>query len=305
MPRSRTRDTDDADLAGLNDADRAELVDDEFGAGAIKRARPAEPVDWSAWYEWFASEWKQGEHISIIGPTGTGKTTLQTELLRIRQFVVFVSTKRADENIDRLESQGYTRVAAWPRFPPGDVERYLLWPKGAGGMGRASMAQQRAVVHDALQRIYEGPRGGKPGRWCVCIDEARYVADPAYLGLRADVNQILIQGRSVFVSLVLGFQRPSWVPQEAYDQPSHLFIAGDNDRRNIQRFREIGGVDGARLAATVRSLRLYEWAHVDARAGHGDIHVVRVPAELAKRGAVSRRPRVTARDLQPSVTDHQ
>lgn len=303
MP-SRTRDDDD--LAGLTPRERAELDTEPRRRGfGVVRARPAEPVAWEPWYAWFAREWAQGEHLSIIGPTGTGKTTLETELLKIRQYVVFVATKAADENVARLDRLGYVRVAAWPRFPPADVDRWLLWPKGAGSMSRDATTRQRAVVRDALRRIYEGPRGGKPGRWCVCLDEARYVADPAYLGLRSEVNQILIQGRSVYVSLVLGFQRPSWVPQEAYDQPSHLFIAGDNDRRNVNRFREIGGVDGARVAATVRSLGQYEWAHIDARPGKGDIRVIRVPRELAGRAGGGGRATRTARDLQPTVVEQR
>lgn len=300
MPRSRTP-SPDSDLEGLNAAQRAELEErGERGERGLSltRARPAAPVEWDAWYSWFADEWAQGEHLSIIGPTGTGKTTLEIELLKIRQYVVFLATKPADEKIAGLEQRGYTRVDAWPRFPPDDVERYLLWPKGSGSMGGESKGRQRAVVHDALKRIFEGPRGGKPGRWCVCVDEARYVADPKYLGLSGDINQLLIQGRSVYVSMVLGFQRPSWVPQEAYDQPSHLFIAGDNDRRNVNRFREIGGVDGATLAATVRTLGPYEWAHVDSRPGHGDVHVIRVPRNLA--GARSSSSSSSRRDQAPT-----
>lgn len=294
-PRSRPRSTDD-DLAGLNAADRDEL-DDERGGLRVERARPAEPVEWEAWREWFAGEWRQGEHVSIIGPTGTGKTTLELELLKIRRYVVFIATKPADEKISSLEREGYTRIDAWPKYPPEEVDRWLLWPKGSGSMSGESKARQRAVVHDALRRIFEGPKGGKPGRWCVCIDEARYVADTKYLGLASDINQLLIQGRSVFVSMVLGFQRPSWVPQEAYDQPSHLFIAGDNDRRNVNRFREIGGVDGAKVAATIRQLGQFEWAHVDARPGKGEVRVIRVPRQLAGGRSSSSSSR---RDLTPT-----
>lgn len=220
--------------------------------------------------------------MSIIGPNGTGKSTLELELLRIRRYVVFIMTKPTDASIERkLDKLGYVRVSAWPKNLPDDVDRYLLWPPGAGEMSREAMMKQRVVIRDALQRIFKGPRGGEPGRWCVCIDEARYVADPAYLGLRREVNQLLIQGRSLKIAVVLGFQRPAWVPAEAYDQPSYLFIAQDNDRRNVQRFREIGGVDGERVAATIQNLRQYEWAFIDARPGHGDVVIVQVPKRLA------------------------
>ena len=80
--------------------------------------------------------------------------------------------------------------------------------------------------------------------------------------------------------MVLSFQRPTWVPQEAYDQASHLFIAADNDRRNAQRFREIGSIDGDQVAYTVQRLGKYEWCHVDARPGEGSVQVIKMPKGL-------------------------
>jgi hypothetical protein len=80
--------------------------------------------------------------------------------------------------------------------------------------------------------------------------------------------------------MLLNFQRPSWVPPEAYDQASHLFIAADNDRRNVQRFREIGSVDGDQVAYTVQRLGRYEWCHVDARPGEGTVQVIKMPKGL-------------------------
>lgn len=224
----------------------------------------------------------QDEHISVIGPTATGKSTLTLDLLRIRRFKIFVMTKPADDKLElALARQGYIKVSAFPSAPPDDISKYLLWPPGAGTMDTDGRDEQRLVIRDAFRKVFEGPRGGQPGRWCIALDEARYVADPGYLGLRREVNQLLIQGRSLRIAMVLNFQRPSWVPPEAYDQASFLFIAGDNDRRNVQRFREIGGVDGAVVAATVQRLQQYQWCFVDARPGSPmGIHVVKMPKGL-------------------------
>lgn len=246
-----------------------------------RKVAPAKRVPWTPWYDWFRREWKQDEHVSIIGPTGTGKTALSVTLLKIRTYKIFLVTKPEDDKLENaLLRQNYVKINAFPKDPPDDVDRYLLWPPGSGEMTPEAHTQQRTVIKDAFTKIFRGPAGGKPGRWCICLDEARYVADPAYLGLRREINQLLIQGRSLRIALVLNFQRPSWVPPEAYDQASHLFIAGDNDRRNVQRFREIGGVDGELVAATVQNLDQYEWAHVDARPGKGTVQVVRMPRGL-------------------------
>lgn len=190
-------------------------------------------------------------------------------------------TKPDDPKLEAaMNRQGYVRVSAFPKAPPEDVDRYFLWPPGSGEMGQEGNTQQRAVIRDMFMKVFRGPQGGQPGRWCICLDEARYVADPGYLGLRKEVNQLLIQGRSVRVAMVLNFQRPSWVPPEAYDQASHLFIAADNDKRNVQRFREIGGADGDQVAYTVQNLGQYEWAHVDARPGYGTVQVIKMPRGL-------------------------
>lgn len=244
---------------------------------------PAPRVPWETWYAGFRRDWKLGEHLTIIGTTGTGKTVLSKQLLRIRRHVVIVANKAEDAELERMTRREYKRIGAWPRRVPEDINRFMLWLPKVSSLEKEAMDIQRAILRDALGRLYGGPKGGKPGRWCVAFNEARYVADPAYLGLAREFRLMLFQGRSMFLSVVAEFQKPSWVPTEAYDQPSHLFIAQDNDRRNWQRFREIGGVDGEVLAETIRTLGAFEWAHVDARPGHGKVSIVKVPPELARR----------------------
>lgn len=249
---------------------------------------PAPRLSWDLFFDWFSETWKindrdvGAEHVTVIGPSGSGKSTLTKELLRIpeRQLVVF--TKPRDPIVAKYLRSGYTAISRWPRNPPDDVNRFLLWARGpksqsASGPSLAEKrAHQREIVGDALHRIFNGPRGGEPGGVAVSLDETRYVADMKFLGLGPQIIEGLIQGRTIDMPHILGFQRPSWVPPEAYDQASYLFIAADNDKRNVQRFREIGGADGDELAATVTRLGPYEFAFVDARPGYGGIAVVKV-----------------------------
>lgn len=246
-----------------------------------RRISVAPKAEWHGWFDWFGDTWKQDEHISLIGPNGTGKSALAVTLLKIRTYKVFLMTKPSDPKLESaLDRQGYVKVSAFPKDPPDDIDRYLLWPPGSGEMTPEAHDKQRTVIRDAFTKIFRGPGGGRPGRWCICVDEARYVADPSYLGLNREVKQLLIQGRSLRIAMMLNFQRPSWVPPEAYDQASYLFIAADNDKRNVQRFREIGGVDGEQVAYTVQRLKRYEWCFVDARPGEGSVQIVKMPRGL-------------------------
>src|SRR5215831_7796852 len=83
-----------------------------------RNVKPAPRVPWDSWRAWFGGPdgWKQDEHISIIGPTGTGKTALAVDLLRIRSYRIFVMTKPADDKLERaLNRQKYLKVPAFPK----------------------------------------------------------------------------------------------------------------------------------------------------------------------------------------------
>src|SRR5262245_63089463 len=78
---------------------------------------PAPRVEWERWWHWFKGEWKQDEHISIIGPTGTGKSALAAKLLTIRSYTIWVITKPADDKLERhlVGRQHYVKVPAFPK----------------------------------------------------------------------------------------------------------------------------------------------------------------------------------------------
>lgn len=197
--------------------------------------------------------WNQGEHVSLIGHTGSGKTTLASQLLPIRKYVTVIATKPKDPLLDSYKRKGYSVVREWP--PPDHLQRILFWPK----IERISDKLTQAIeVHKALSGIY------RSGGWCLFLDEVRYIAQT--LKLKSDIELLWLQGRSSRVSLVAATQRPSWVPLEMYSQATHLFLWRETDRRNLNRVTEISsGLDTVEIRNTVSRLSLHDFLYINTR----------------------------------------
>lgn len=179
------------------------------------------------WDDFYSGlRWEQGEHVTLIGPTGLGKTTMIRALLPKRRYVVFVATKPRDSTVDKLEAQGFRVTRRWsPQY-----DRTVLWPRLRDP---ADIATQRAEVAAMLDDAY------RQGGWTVVLDELRYVTD--FLKLSRPVQLLLLQGRSLGVSVVSGSQRPRYVPLEAYSQARHLFLWKTRDRQDLMRLGDFSG----------------------------------------------------------------
>lgn len=204
-------------------------------------------VPWEEFLLWFSGEWRQSEHVAMIGPTGQGKTTLATHILPIRKYRVVIGTKPADDNLDRfVNAFGYTKMEQWPKGRkdnPAKTPRRLIWPRARA---LHSDGYQREVILNALEQVY------LQGGWCVYLDELWYIS--VALNLAKEVKTYLLQARSLNIALVAATQRPAWVPLEVYDQSTHLFFWGDTDEANVNRISGIGGLDTNLVRATIRNL---------------------------------------------------
>lgn len=219
------------------------------------------------WSEFLAQwDWRQGEHLTCVGPTGCGKTTTQLALLRPRRFVTLLGTKPKDPTLDRFcKEAGYTRLKRWrtgfgPFTTPPPIGKngahYALWPPFRGIGDRERMAE---VFRDAFPDIFAA------GGWTVCADELYYLANE--LGLGDWLNTLWTQGRSVKISLSGGAQRPRHVPLFAWDQASHLLMWRDNDDENLRRVGGLGGLSSRIIRETVPVLPRHWFLYVNTRDG--------------------------------------
>lgn len=217
-------------------------------------------VSWPQFLNEF--RWKQGEHLSIIKPTGGGKTTLLGSALRYHRapaVVVFV-TKTYDKTITKQfpPEYGWRRIEEWP--PPRHVNHVLLWPR-PGKTIPETLAIQRRVFREAMDRIFL-ERG-----WTCVFDEEHYMCSD--LGLAQYVAMFHHQGRSSGLTCVDGIQRPKFVPRITYSSATHAFIGQTTDRNDLRDLGDFGGKYARDLTATLPDLDYYEFLYVPARVPKG------------------------------------
>jgi len=87
------------------------------------------------------------------------------------------------------------------------------------------------------------------GGWTIYIDELYYLEQQ--LRLEEQVIQLLTQGRSLNITVVVGMQRPAWVTRFALSEPTHIFCARLGDQRDAQVIKSIIGSEYLEAVQTV------------------------------------------------------
>jgi energy-coupling factor transporter ATP-binding protein EcfA2 len=201
------------------------------------------------WQDHYSTlDWKQGEHIFIAGPTSAGKTTLMSKLVPRRSHVVVFVTKLHDETFAR-EFSGWNRLEEWPKGgPPPWMNRILLWPKPVKNNMAGTLAKQRAVFADAMDRI------GTQGNRCVVVDEMLMFCDAKILNLGNTVGMLHYFGRSHGITMVTLTQRPAWIPRVVMSSVTHAYVAKTTDNEDLKRLSEMGGVDKREVGDSLKRL---------------------------------------------------
>ena len=146
-------------------------------------------------------EWKQGEHVSISGSTGTGKSTLSSSLLLSRSYVLILRSKPDDVDYSGRVIKTAKQFAG---INYEDTPRVILDP---------AYESQLLEFYKALELAF------KHGGWTVYFDELYYLSETLRLG--REVDKFLTQGRSKGLTAVCGMQRPIRVSRFAISEATH------------------------------------------------------------------------------------
>lgn len=211
-------------------------------------------------------DYAPGQHVTVLAPSGGGKTHLSYELLEVTarpecQAIVFVMKPR-DETVDSFTKRAKFRVTReWPApmrqrlqsKPPG----WTLWPKSSFDPD-VDEARQWAIFRAALRDSYR--RGDR----IVFADETYSLENELpHGGLTKELRTLHTKGRSMRCGIWSASQRAAYINRWAY-QAHHLFLGHDPDDDAQKRLSEIGAaVDKRLVRSIVADLDRYEFLYVN------------------------------------------
>ena len=224
-----------------------------------KHSLEIQPLEWSSEFlPWFEQAWKPGEHVSLIAPTGAGKTTFATGILGLRRYVLALDAKGGDST---LETLNFPRIDKWPgvkamtrKVEDNDKNnvpsRFVV---GNKARSRTELDQLTQTMSNTLNDTYE------MGGWTVYADELMILTDNRQFNLRTEVDRLLIAARDLGVSFVGSFQAPTWVTPMAGKQSTWVAVSYTRDTDVVNRLAEILGRPKAEIRGAIKGLEQYSW----------------------------------------------
>lgn len=193
-------------------------------------------IEWAALEAKLRREWVPGEHATLVGPTGCGKTHMALALADLCRYVIVLASKRQDPLLDEVGREYHVtsdlNEILWTETGEPLHSKILFWPRFPE---RLSMRQrtdaQASVMRHALDYA------DKTQGWALVVDELMWFTKN--LRLDRELEAVWFQGRTQGVSMIAAAQRPSHVPRLAYSQATYLILWRTGDKNDIESLRDI------------------------------------------------------------------
>lgn len=224
---------------------------------ALKTTVPEVP--WEEFRARFAHDWRnggEGQHVSGVGRTRSGKTTTMVQMLDDRRYVVVLLTKRRDPLYAHFRKRGYKMVDDLNEWPSRDWHPKVALHLPTEGLHRPAAVRQAAKIRSVLDRCWS------QGNLDLYVDEISELHD--LLGLETELRTFYKEAGSSNVSLWAGTQKGVRAPREMYDQPRFLFFWPTRNRDELKRIADMNASDPELARQVVAQLERYEVLVVDA-----------------------------------------
>jgi hypothetical protein len=197
-------------------------------------------------------------HFAVFGTTGSGKSHL------IRHGILPMRAYSRTVVIDVKDD----RDSVWTGFGTPVTGLPPAFCRTGEGPARAQyrLIVDRANAQTQLRRFFDQIRN--EGHCVIVVDESREVTEREQIGLGSVVENLILTGRGIGITLIMGAQSTAWAVSALKDQPAALFIGQTRGTQQAKALSEIAG-GGRELAATIGQIPARQWLYADGWDGPG------------------------------------
>jgi hypothetical protein len=222
-------------------------------------------------------DYKPGEHAVFAGPTQRGKTTLAFNLLQhcaSKDCPAYVAvSKPRDPTTEKWGKKlGFRTVREWPPGPSFKAafsekpNGYVIWPKF--GDINNDIDNCAVITASLINDRYTQGVNGHQG--ILMLDDT--VTKSKVYKLDNQMTTVIVMAGAMDLGAWVFVQRPTGAGNTAlwsYGNSEHIFLFPDPDKRNRERYDEIGGVDPryVREIAQDKYLKPYECIYIKRTGG--------------------------------------
>jgi len=192
---------------------------------------------------------ERNPHFAVFGITGSGKSHLiRYGILPLRPYSRTVVIDVKDD-----------RDSVWTGYGMPVTELPRAFAHSGDGY-RWRLVVDRANAQQQLRRVFDQIRD--EGHCVVVVDESRSITEREGFGLGSVVENLILEGRGIGVTLIMGAQSTAWAVSALKDQPAVMFIGQTSGTDQAKALAGIAG-HGRELAATIGGIQARQFLYRD------------------------------------------